>query len=88
MAARAVDGMSLDRFMAKHTSEDNASFAEIMAESNKRRRLSKPWLSEQKDKVKPFMTTGHLPGTMMLVSPPFCMPRRIRNVYCVIKKCS
>ena len=54
MAARAVDGMSLDRFMAKHTSEDNASFAEIMVESNKRRRLSKPWLFEQKDKVKPI----------------------------------
>ena len=54
MAARAVEGMSLDRFMAKHTSEDNASFAEIMAESNKRRRLNKPWLFEQKDKVKPI----------------------------------
>ncbi len=51
MAALAVEGMSLDRFMAKHTSEDNASFAQIMEESNKRRRLSKPWLFEQKDKV-------------------------------------
>ena len=51
MAALTVEGMSLDRFMAKHTSEDNASFAQIMVESNKRRRLNKPWLFEQKDKV-------------------------------------
>ena len=51
MAALAVEGMSLDRFMAKHTSEDNASFGQIMEESNKRRRLHKPWLFEQKDKV-------------------------------------
>ena len=51
MAALAVEGRSLDRFMAKHTSEDNASFAQIMEESNKRRRLNKPWLFEQKDKV-------------------------------------
>ena len=51
MAARAVEGMSLDRFMAKHTSEDNASFGQILEESNKRRRLSKPWLFQQMDKV-------------------------------------
>jgi hypothetical protein len=54
MAARAVEGMSLDGFMARHTSEDNASFAEIMVESNKRRRLNKPWLYEQKERVKPI----------------------------------
>lgn len=51
MAALAVEGMSLDRFMAKHTSEDNASFREILDASNKRRRLNKPWLFLEKDKV-------------------------------------
>ena len=68
MAALAVEGMSLDRFMAKHTSEDNASFAQIMEESNKRRRLSKPWLFEQKDKVcPPFLCMYHLHESMLLV---------------------
>ena len=59
MAALAVEGMSLDRFMAKHTSEDNASFAQIMEDSNKRRRLNKPWLFEQQDKVSPHF--AHMP---------------------------
>ncbi|KAK9827696.1 hypothetical protein WJX81_001407 [Elliptochloris bilobata] len=43
--------LSLDRFCATHTSEDNASFAEILAASNKRRRLSKPWLFDDKDQA-------------------------------------
>ena len=43
--------MSLDGFMAKHTSEDNASFVEVLEESNRRRRLSKPWLFQQQDRV-------------------------------------
>ena len=51
LAALAVEGMSLDGFMAKHTSEDNASFVEILEESNRRRRLSKPWLFQQQDRV-------------------------------------
>ena len=36
--------MSLDRFMAKHTSEDNASFGEILEGINKRRRERYAWV--------------------------------------------
>jgi len=50
-AAKAVAGMSLDKFMAQHTSEDNASFNEIVEASNKRRRVMKPWLFEDKNQV-------------------------------------
>ena len=50
-AAQAVAGISLDRFMARHTSEDNASFNEIIEASNKRRHLQKPWLFEDKTQV-------------------------------------
>lgn len=50
-AAKAVAGMSLDKFMAQHTSEDNASFNEIVEASNKRRRVIKPWLFEDKNQV-------------------------------------
>ena len=44
--------LSLDRFCATHTSEDNASFAEVLAASNKRRRLAQPWLFEDKSQVR------------------------------------
>ncbi|KAK9906415.1 hypothetical protein WJX75_001485 [Coccomyxa subellipsoidea] len=54
-AAQAVAGISLDRFMSRHTSEDNASFNEIIDASNKRRHLQKPWLFEDKTQV-PLLT--------------------------------
>ena len=54
--------INLDKFMAMHTSEDNASFAEIMAEGAKRRRLSKPWLFEDKSKVRPWLAAA---GTLV-----------------------
>ena len=60
LAALAVEGTSLDGFMAKHTSEDNASFAEILEESNRRRRLSKPWLFQQQDRVSTLPSWQHL----------------------------
>ncbi|CAL8462491.1 g2024 [Coccomyxa elongata] len=55
VVAQAVAGVSLDRFMARHTSEDNASFNEIVEASNKRRQLAKPWLFENKNQV-PLLT--------------------------------
>lgn len=36
--------MSLDRFLSKHTSEDNASFADLLADMNARRWAKAPWL--------------------------------------------
>ena len=46
--------MGLDKFLAKHTSEDNASFREILEESEQRKRDKQAWLFEkegQQDKV-------------------------------------
>lgn len=37
---RPAPPMSLDSFLARHTSEDNASFAELLAAMNKRRRIT------------------------------------------------
>ncbi|EIE23988.1 hypothetical protein COCSUDRAFT_53177 [Coccomyxa subellipsoidea C-169] len=77
-AAQAVAGISLDRFMAKHTSEDNASFNEIIEESNKRRHLQKPWLFEDKnqaplltdaDRVNDGFGTGGQPHDRLLLWP-------------------
>jgi len=50
-AGERAPPLSLDRFCATHTSEDNASFALILAASNKRRRVSQPWLFEDKNEV-------------------------------------
>ncbi len=43
--------MRLDKFLAKHTSEDNAAFQEIMDGENKRRAKRHPWLHRDADNV-------------------------------------
>ena len=41
---RPAPPMSLDSFLAQHTSDDNASFAELLAAMNARRRMrAKRW---------------------------------------------
>jgi len=45
----ALEGVSLDKFLARHTSEDNISFSEIMADAEKKRRLKHAWLYEKVD---------------------------------------
>lgn len=48
--------MSLDAFMAAHTSEDNASFGEILEGINKRKRERYEWLHGQiKEKQVQYM---------------------------------
>ena len=39
-----IPNTTLDKFLAKNTSEDNASFEDIMEEINKRERVKYPWL--------------------------------------------
>ena len=46
----AAPNMSLDAFMAEHTSEDNASFSEILEGINKRKRERYQWLHGQIEK--------------------------------------
>ena len=41
--------ISLDKFLARHTSEDNVSFSEIVAEAEKKRRMKHAWLYEKVD---------------------------------------
>ena len=39
--------MSLDAYLSRHTSEDNASFTEILRESQQKHRDKHAWLFEQ-----------------------------------------
>jgi len=43
----SLKGVGLDRFLAKNTSEDNVSFAEIMKEAEKKHRNKHAWLFEK-----------------------------------------
>lgn len=45
----ADQGLGLDTFLAKHTSEDNASFTDILVESERRRKEKHAWLFEKED---------------------------------------
>ena len=48
-AEEALKDVSLDKFLARNTSEDNVSFSEIMAEAEKKQRLKHAWLYEKVD---------------------------------------
>jgi len=48
-AEEALKDVSLDKFLARNTSEDNVSFCEIMAEAEKKQRLKHAWLYEKVD---------------------------------------
>jgi len=39
--------LSLDQFLAKNTSEDNASFSELMKENDQKHRVKHAWLFEK-----------------------------------------
>jgi len=46
-SAKKLAKASLDKFLAKNTSEDNMSFGEIMKEAEQKQRLKHAWLYEQ-----------------------------------------
>lgn len=55
---------SLDNYLSTHTSEDNASFEEIMIEAENKRKLKYAWLYEAEEKSKAWLAvTGLLNNT-------------------------
>ncbi len=49
LTEKAEDDLPLDKFLCKVTSEDNASFSDIMKESEEKHRLKHAWLYEQEE---------------------------------------
>ncbi|XP_012278256.1 protein DGCR14 homolog [Orussus abietinus] len=52
---QAKNRIGLDAYLYNHTSEDNASFEEMMEEAQKRHRLKYAWLYENEEKSKALM---------------------------------
>lgn len=88
-AAPAPPPVSLDTFLAVHTSEDNASFSDIMADTAEKKRQKQPWLHEDKNQVRhdqqrptlvlPLLTHSHstyLLVVCLLLLLRFCCCRR------------
>lgn len=46
ISEKSDSSLSLDRYLAKHTSEDNDSFSDIMAVADEKRRQKHAWLYE------------------------------------------
>ncbi|OQV19228.1 Protein DGCR14 [Hypsibius exemplaris] len=65
------DHLGLDAFLCRVTSEDNASFEDIMEESEKRHRRKYPWLHEEDHskkfiKAPPVSAITHIAGGVLL----------------------
>ncbi len=53
---KAEEDLPLDKFMATVTSEDNASFGDLMKENEEKHRLKHAWLYEQEQEKKQVRT--------------------------------
>ena len=78
--------MSLDNFQARYTSEDNASFTQILEDENRKRRERYGWawdaqrrveeqrvkMIEGREKVKGLIEAGSMPGVRerLVIEPP------------------
>lgn len=63
-------GMSLDSFQANYTSEDNASFLEILADENKKRRETYGWAYDAQKRVEEQRERMLEGREKLLIEPP------------------
>ncbi|KAF9175127.1 DiGeorge syndrome critical region protein 14 [Mortierella sp. AD011] len=58
--------LSLDQFQARYTSEDNASFNEILEKINAQRKLKHRWIYDQEKKQMKFIESSRAPDQKLL----------------------
>lgn len=60
---RLSDELSLDQYLSTHTSEDDLALKQLMEDSERQKRIKKPWLyesSEVETNASSFSITGKL----------------------------
>jgi len=68
--ARCDTNMSLDNFQARHTSEDNSSFTQILDEENRVRKEKWAWAWDAQKRVENQQSKMIEDRTTMLIEPP------------------
>lgn len=71
------DRTGLDAYLSSHTSEDNASFEEIMVETEKRRRAKFAWLYDAEEKSKALAIKAKETPLPIAGAPPTQRPLAI-----------
>lgn len=76
---------SLDCFLSKNTSEDNASFEQIMALAQDKEKLKNAWLYEAEDEFKQVLK-HRLKSLAIYVCVSACVIRAFSFIWCYINK--
>lgn len=71
------DKIGLDAYLSTHTSEDNASFEEMMVEAEHKRRLKYAWLYEAEDKSKAWLAIQHFKSGVLSIEGPGARPKQV-----------
>lgn len=72
------DKAGLDDYLSAHTSEDNASFEEMMVETENKRKLKYAWLYEAEEKSKAWLAIDKSPTTDVLaIQGPNQRPKQV-----------
>lgn len=69
--------VSLDDYLNTHTSEDNASFEEMMVETENKRKLKYAWLYEAEEKSKAWLAIDKPTTDNLMIKDSNCRPNQI-----------
>jgi len=68
---------SLDNYLSTHTSEDNASFEEIMIETENKRKLKNAWLYETEEKSKAWLAIDNSIANTSVIEESSFRPKQV-----------
>ncbi|XP_014469776.1 PREDICTED: protein DGCR14 homolog [Dinoponera quadriceps] len=67
----------LDDYLSTHTSEDNASFEEMMVEAENKRRLKHAWLYEAEEKSKAWLAINNTTDATLAIEGSSSRPKQV-----------